>query len=104
MIEILIGVSGIIGFSLSYLYEKFSKAWHGGDPKMWLFIMLCFASGGITAYISGDLSFEPLMWSEPELVFISIGNIVKWGTTISWFGFEAFKKVVHKAPKQLWEE
>jgi hypothetical protein len=96
MIEIFMGISMFLGFIISYLYEKFSANWHGKDIKMWLFIVLCFLSGGITAYISGDLKFEPLMWSEPELVFISVGNILKWATTICASGFIAFKTVIKK--------
>ena len=105
MIEIFMGISMFLGFILSYLYEKFSSKWHGGDPKMWIFIALCFASGGITAYISGDLKFEPLMWSEPELIFISIGNILKWATTITASGFIAFKSIIRKLDKSsdIWE-
>lgn len=96
MIEIFMGISMFLGFILSYLYEKFSAKWHGKDPKMWVFIALCFVSGGITAYINGDITFEPLMWSEPELIFISIGNILKWCTTITASGFLAFKTIIKK--------
>ncbi len=103
MIEIFMGISLFLGFGISYLYEKFSKDWHGGDPKMWLFIGMCFISGGITAYLNGDLVFEKLMWSDPEMIFISIGNILKWSSTITASGFLAFKTIIKKVPKQLWD-
>jgi len=96
MIEIFMGISLFVGFMISYLYEKFSANWHGKDLKMWIFILLCFVSGGLTAYINGELHFEPLAWSEPEMIFVSIGQILKWASTITASGFLAFKTVIKK--------
>jgi len=91
----IVGISAFVGPILSFFYEKFFGGWKWSG-KFWVFSFLCILFGGLLAFANREITFNPLHWDTIELIFVSLGSILKWAGMFLIAGETYFFKVIKK--------